>query len=91
MKDIILPVTTVNSVDLAFIREDTKGIIIVYDDKGPIGYINYCDQEWYYYEDINGNEFSYSEYSLVDLINKLIANYESIRFKLLEFECETSY
>lgn len=91
MKDIILPITTDTSVDLAAINEDTKGIIIVYDDKDSIGYISYSDQEWFFCADINGTNFSYNEYNLIDLVNKLAARVKSIRFKLMEFKCETSY
>lgn len=91
MKDIVLPVTTDSSIDLSVINDGTKGLIIVYNDKGPIGYINYGDQDWFFCDDINSPNYVYSEHNLVDLINKLLANNKSIRFKLFEFECETSY
>lgn len=86
MKDIILPITTDTAVDLAVINEDTKGLIIVYNDKSPIGYISYGEQCWFFYNNINGINYKHSEFNLVDLVNKLLANNKSISFKLLEFE-----
>jgi len=91
MKNIVLPITTDTSVDLVNINENTKGLIIVYNDKDLIGYINYGDQTWFFCDSIDSTSYYYSEYNLIDLINKLLTNSESIRFKLLEFECETSY
>lgn len=88
MKEIVLPVTTDSSIDLSVINETTKGIIIVCNDGGFSGYITFGEQQWFYNNNIDSIDFEYAEYTLIDLINKLVAKDSSTRFKLMEFKCE---
>ena len=46
MKNLIVPKKQEDSISLAEITEDYKGLIIVYNDENPIGYIQYVSGEW---------------------------------------------
>lgn len=94
MKNIIIPKHSDTSIDLSKIDKNTKGIIIVYSNRKPVGYINYDkDSEWVYRENINLSSIKYAYYKLVDLIDRLYKvtpTHKILEFKLLEFDSTNS-
>ena len=93
MKNIIIPKHSDTSIDLSEINKNTKGIIIVYSNSKPVGYINYDeDSEWVYRENINLSNIKYAYYKLADLIDRLnnTPTHKILEFKLLEFDSTNS-
>lgn len=95
MKNIIIPKHSNTSIDLSKIDKNTKGIIIVYSNRKPVGYINYDKdfEEWVYRENINLSNFKYAYNKLSDLINclnKVTPTNKILEFKLLEFDSTNS-
>ena len=85
MKDLIIPTKKTDSIGISEITYNFKGVIIVYNGTNPIGYIQYVNGDWYYYESIDGEDTVESEGTLYELI-KSLTNIKSTRnFKVIEF------
>ena len=84
MKDLIIPTKKTDSIDMSEITNDFSGIIIVYKDTSPIGYIQYINGDWNYYDSIDGECLIESESTLYELVRNLISKY-SATFKVIEF------
>ena len=84
MKDLIIPTKKTDSIDISEITDDFKGIIIVYTDTNPIGYIQYVSGDWNYYDSIDGECPISTEKTLYELITTLNKIYNAT-FKVIEF------
>ena len=84
MKDLIIPTKKTDSIDISEITDDFKGIIIVYTDTNPIGYIQCVSSEWGYYETIDGESSVESESTLYELVRNINSTYNAT-FKVIEF------
>lgn len=86
MKNIILPKTSENSIDLSRITPNSKGIIIAYKENNIIGYILYYDGEWTFVDNINFENEVESNYNLAELLEHLINKRYTDSFKFMEFK-----
>ena len=84
MKDLIIPIKKTDSIDISEITDDFSGIIIVYKDTSPIGYIQYVSGDWNYYDSIDGECPISTEKTLYELITTLNKIYNAT-FKVIEF------
>lgn len=84
MKDLIIPTKKTDSIDISEITDDFGGIIIVYKDTNPIGYIQYVCNDWNYYETIDGERSVASESTLYELVQNINSTYNAT-FKVIEF------
>ena len=84
MKDLIIPTKKTDSIDISEITDDFSGIIIVYKDTSPIGYIQYVSGDWNYYDSIDGECPIESENTLYELVRKINSTYNAT-FKVIEF------
>ena len=88
MKNLIIPKKQEDSISLAEITEDYKGLIIVYNDENPIGYIQYVSGDWNFYRSIDGEEYNVSHNILFETIDEIENMFSTnITFKVLEFVC----
>ena len=88
MKNLIVPKKQEDSISLAEITEDYKGLIIVYNDENPIGYIQYVSGDWNFYRSIDGEEYNVSHNILFETIDEIENMFSTnITFKVLEFVC----
>ena len=88
MKNLIVPKKQEDSISLAEITEDYKGLIIVYNDENPIGYIQYVSGDWNFYCSIDGEEYNVSHNILFETIDEIEDTFSTnITFKVLEFVC----
>lgn len=88
MKNLIVPKKQEDSISLAEITEDYKGLIIVYNDENPIGYIQYVSGDWNFYRSIDGEEYNVSHTILFETIDEIEDTFSTnITFKVLEFVC----
>lgn len=88
MKNLIIPEKQKDSISLAEITEDYKGLIIVYNDENPIGYIQYVSGDWNFYRSIDGEEYNVSHNILFETIDEIENMFSTnITFKVLEFVC----
>ena len=84
MKDLIIPTKKTDIIDMSEITNDFGGIIIVYKDTSPIGYIQYVCDDWNYYDSIDGECPISTEKTLYELITTLNKIYNAT-FKVIEF------
>lgn len=88
MKNLIIPEKQKDSISLAEITEDYKGLIIVYNDENPIGYIQYVSGDWNFYRSIDGEECIVSHNILFETVDEIEDTFSTnITFKVLEFVC----
>lgn len=86
MKDLRLPIKSDSVMDLSEITSDFSGIIIGYKSNKPVGQILYYDGTWYFHTNINWDNYtSIQEYSLPELISRLIKDNKCNSFKVIEF------
>ena len=85
MKQINIPIFDDNlTIDLSCINEDYKGIIIVYKQDKPVGYISYDDYEWGLSNTIDKSDGDWYP-SLIDLIKDILKLGRGDSFKTLDF------
>lgn len=88
MKNLIIPEKQKDSISLAEITEDYKGLIIVYNGENPIGYIQYVSGDWNFYRSIDGEECNVSHNILFETVDEIEDTFSTnITFKVLEFVC----
>jgi hypothetical protein len=86
MKKINIPVFDDKStIDLSCINDCYQGIIIVYKQDKPVGYISYDDHEWGMSNEIDRETTDWYP-SLLDLIKDIIKLERGDSFKTLDFE-----
>lgn len=92
MKDLVIPVKNINSINISEITPEFKGIIIAYTNNVPRGYItNNCD-DWCAYKNIDEGDVwekeehrLYMEENLLDLCRDLMEQENITNFKVIEF------
>ena len=84
MKDLIIPTKKTDSIDISEITDDFSGIIIVYKDTSPTGYIQCVSGDWNYYDSIDGECRIESESTLYELVRNINSKYNAT-FKVIEF------
>ena len=84
MKDLIIPTKKTDSIDISEITDDYSGIIIVYKDTSPTGYIQCVSGDWNYYDSIDGECPIESESTLYELVRNINSKYNAT-FKVIEF------
>lgn len=85
MKKINLPTTSTDSVDLASVNTDIKGVIIAYKGTSSVGFIYFDAEYWYYADAIDIQEGNVNDCTLLGVINYLVKNKIADNFKLIEF------
>lgn len=95
MKDLIIPTQVENGINISYIGEDFKGIIIIYKFENPIGCITMDNEEniWFASNSIKPlnsvmhlNYSTYESDSLIGLCNELIDDNIATNFKVIEFK-----
>lgn len=86
MKDVVFPPDT-DVLYVGSINTDFEGIIIVYSDNNPIGYIVYesCESPWYFMNNICIDDAYESNDTLESLMIDLSDSYSNVKFKAIEF------
>lgn len=85
MKDLIIPTSQENKVDLSKIDIKFEGIIIAYKNDNAVGYIQCGEDGWYFMSNIYvGSSSTYGD-SPYELINILITDNKCTHFKVVEF------
>jgi hypothetical protein len=86
MKDVVFPPDT-DVLYVGSINTDFEGIIIVYSDNNPIGYIVYESYEssWYFMNNICIDDAYESHDSLESLMVELLDSNINVKFKAIEF------
>lgn len=87
MKDVVFPPDT-DVLYAGSISTDFEGIIIVYSDNNPIGYIVYESYEssWYFMNNICIDDAYESSDTLESLMIDLSDSYSNVKFKAIEFD-----
>lgn len=86
MKDVVFPQDT-DVLYVGSINTDFEGIIIVYSDNNPIGYIVYESYEssWYFMNNIRIDDACEYQDTLESLMIDLSDSYSNVKFKAIEF------
>ena len=86
MKDVVFPPDT-DVLYVGSISTDFEGIIIVYSDNNPIGYIVYESYEssWYFMNNICIDDAYECNDTLESLMIDLSDSYSNVKFKAIEF------
>lgn len=82
---LIIPECKEDAIDLSQIDTEFKGIIMAIKDNQTIGTIIF-DDSWCLIESISSQDYTYVEYSLVDLISKLLKANVCDSFTVIKFE-----
>lgn len=82
---LIIPECKEDTIDLSLIDTEFKGIIMAIKDNQTIGTIIF-DDSWCLIESISSQDYTYAEYSLVDLISKLLKADVCDSFTVIKFE-----
>ena len=83
---LIIPEYKEDAIDLSQIDVEFKGIIIAIKDNQAIGTIIFDDSSWCLINSITLEDYTYAEYSLVDLISKLLKANVCDSFTVIKFE-----
>lgn len=83
---LIIPEYKEDAIDLSQIDVEFKGIIIAIKDNQAIGTIIFDDSSWCLINSITLEDYTYAEYSLVDLILKLLKANVCDSFTVIKFE-----
>lgn len=87
MKDLKLPESNKESIDISQINPEFNGIILVYNNNVSIGYIIYFEDAWVFSQYIDPDfDLNESADSLLLLIKSLMHKNVCTHFKVLEFE-----
>ena len=86
MKDVVFPPNT-DVLYVGSINTDFEGVIIVYSNNDPIGYIVYDSYEstWYFMNNICIDDACESQDTLESLMIYLSDSYTNVKFKAIEF------
>ena len=86
MKDVVFPSDT-DVLYVGSISTDFEGIIIVYSDNNPIGYIVYESYEnsWCFMNDICIDDSYECQDTLESLMVDILDSYTNVKFKAIEF------
>lgn len=86
MKDVVIPSST-DVLYVGSIDQDFEGIIIVYSNNDPIGYIVYDSYEgsWYFMNNICIDDSYECQDTLESLMIELSDSYTNVKFKAIEF------
>ena len=86
MKDVVFPSDT-DVLYVGSISTDFEGIIIVYSDNNPIGYIVYdsCEGTWYFMHNICVDDYHECNDTLESLVIDILDSYTNVKFKAIEF------
>lgn len=82
---LIIPEYKENTIDLSHIDNEFKGIIIAIKDNQAIGAIVF-DDSWRLINSFDLEDYTYAEYSLVDLIQELLKTNVCDSFTVIKFE-----
>ena len=87
MRDIKLPETSDQSIDISAIDTDTEGIILAYKGNKPIGFIGYDDEnkEWEYFDDITIDCSYKCNENFTKLLKAIMSSNYAHSFKLINF------
>ena len=83
---LIIPEYKEDAIDLSQIDVEFKGIIIAIKDNQAIGTIIFDDSSLCLINSITLEDYTYAEYSLVDLISKLLKANVCDSFTVIKFE-----
>lgn len=84
-KEIKLPEISADYIDISAITRDTEGVIIGFKDNEAACYIYATDDMWGAYNSIYIDSTIGEEPTLVELVNRLIADNVIDSLKLIEF------
>lgn len=85
MKTLAIPVKKDSEINISEINDCFYGLIIGYLGTKPVGYINYCEYEWYFRNRIDDGDCICAEDHLLDLIKRLVSDKSCDNFKVIEF------
>lgn len=85
MKDLIIPTKVENGIYINDINFRFSGLIIIFEDNKAIGYIQFNDNMWKWYDTIEGEESIDSRMNLENLVNSIKEIKPNVVFKVLTF------
>ena len=82
LKNVIIPASVENSVNISDITDDFRGIILVFSKDTPIGCILYLDYSWRIWNSICDSHISEKYDHLIELVK----DYPNYTYKVIEFD-----